>query len=215
MKDRAYSRILAVGVAISALTSPAFAQETTSGNPTTPAEAKQNDGLRDIIVTARRREEKLQSVPISATAYDAQSLAQRNIQSTQDLFGQVPSLVVGGSGQQRSSENVTIRGQGSTFNAAPGVVLYFAEVPIIADQRNNAQNAGGANYYDLASVQVLRGPQGTLFGRNTTGGALVFEPQRPVDKYEGYAQFQYGNYNSVELRGALTRKIQRGLADVA
>ena len=160
-------------------------------------------GLSEIVVTARRRAERLQSVPISASAFDANSLTQRNISNTQDLLGQVPSLVVGGSGQQRSTENITIRGQGATFNAAPGVVLYSAEVPLIADQRNNAQNGGGLNYYDLASLQVLRGPQGTLFGRNTTGGAVLFEPQRPTDRFEGYGQIQYGNYDSIELRGAL------------
>ena len=160
-------------------------------------------GLSEIVVTARRRAERLQQVPISASAFDANSLAQRNISNTQDLLGQVPSLVVGGSGQQRSTENITIRGQGATFNAAPGVVLYSAEVPLIADQRNNAQNGGGLNYYDLASLQVLRGPQGTLFGRNTTGGAVLFEPQRPTDRFEGYGQIQYGNYDSIEVRGAL------------
>ena len=167
------------------------------------AASTEGTGLSEIIVTARRRAERLQTVPISASAFDANSLAQRNISNTQDLLGQVPSLVVGGSGQQRSTENVTIRGQGATFNAAPGVVLYSAEVPLIADQRNNAQNGGGLNYYDLSSLQVLRGPQGTLFGRNTTGGAVLFEPQRPTDRFEGYGQIQYGNYNSVELRGAL------------
>lgn len=200
---RAIRALVLTSTAICALSVSqlALAQKNTADG----AEASTNDdgNIKDIIVTARRREERLQSVPISATAYDAANLEQRNIQSTQDLFGQVPSLVVGGSGQSRSSENITIRGQGATFSAAPGVVLYFAEVPIIADQRNNAQNAGGANYYDLASVQVLRGPQGTLFGRNTTGGAVLFEPQKPTGEFGGNVQFQYGNYNSIDLRGAI------------
>jgi iron complex outermembrane receptor protein len=203
-KSAGLLRLLATGVATWTLMSPAYAQSTPAEQaPAADAGVSQSTGLTEIVVTARRREEKLQSVPISATALSGESLERRNIQSMQDLFGQVPSLTVGGAGQQRSTENVTIRGQGSTFNAAPGVVLYFAEVPIIADQRNNAQGAGGANFYDLANVQVLRGPQGTLFGRNTTGGAVLFEPQRPVDRFEGYAQVQYGNYDSVELRGAI------------
>ncbi len=203
---RFLSRLLAASVAVGALAAPGYAQalQEPAADTTLPqASALATTGLTDIVVTARRREERLQSVPIAATAFSSENLERRNIQSAQDLFGQVPSLVVGGSGQQRSSENITIRGQGSTFNAAPGVVLYFAEVPIIADQRNNAQGAGGANFYDLANIQVLRGPQGTLFGRNTTGGAVLFEPQRPVDRYEGYVQAQYGNYDSVELRGAI------------
>lgn len=197
-------RTLMGSVALAGCAGTAFAQTSTGpGEPTAAASGPAASGLSEIIVTARRRAERLQNVPISATAFDAGSLTQRNISNTQDLLGQVPSLVVGGSGQQRNSENVTIRGQGATFNAAPGVVLYSAEVPIIADQRNNAQNGGGLNYYDLASLQVLRGPQGTLFGRNTTGGAVLFEPQRPTDRLEGYGQIQYGNYDSIELRGAL------------
>ena len=179
-------RTLMGSVALVGCAGTAFAQTSTGPDePTTAASGSAPSGLSEIIVTARRRAERLQNVPISATAFDAGSLTQRNISNTQDLLGQVPSLVVGGSGQQRNSENVTIRGQGATFNAAPGVVLYSAEVPIIADQRNNAQNGGGLNYYDLASLQVLRGPQGTLFGRNTTGGAVLFEPQRPTDRLEG------------------------------
>ena len=208
MKARFVSRILSFSAITWALASPAFGQSIKAGEGVTPpangtAREASQTRLSDIVVTARRREESLQSVPISATVFSSEGLDRRGIQSTQDLFGQIPSLVVGGSGQQRSSENVTIRGQGATYAAAPGVVLYFAEVPIIADQSNNAQNAGGANYYDLANVQVLRGPQGTLFGRNTTGGALLFEPQRPTDRFEGYGQVQYGNYDSVELRGAI------------
>ena len=185
----------------------AFSQTSARQDEPASTASASGSGLSEIIVTARRREERLQNVPISATAFDANSLTQRNISNTQDLLGQVPSLVVGGSGQQRNTENITIRGQGATFNAAPGVVLYSAEVPLIADQRNNAQNGGGFNYYDLASLQVLRGPQGTLFGRNTTGGAVLFEPQRPTDRLEGYGQIQYGNYDSVEVRGALNLPI--------
>ena len=202
MKRVNRARLLAMSAATCAFVTPAFAQ--TEGPAAGSGDAaERTNRLSDIVVTARRTEERLQNVPISATAFDAASLARQNVQTTQDLFGQVPSLVVGGSGQSRSSENITIRGQGATFNAAPGVVLYLAEVPIIADQRNNAQNGGGANFYDLSSVQVLRGSQGTLFGRNTTGGAVLFEPQRPVDRFEGYGQFQYGNYDSVEVRGAI------------
>ena len=119
-------RTLMSGAALVSWTSVALAQTSPSAAPVSeqvPETLTPATGLSEIVVTARRRAERLQSVPISASAFDANSLTQRNISNTQDLLGQVPSLVVGGSGQQRSTENITSRGQGATFNAAPGGVL--------------------------------------------------------------------------------------------
>ena len=160
--------------------------------------------VEEVIVTARRKEERLQAVPVAITAFDAIQINDRNITSSQDLGLYVPSLVM--NNNAGLGPGYVLRGQGSTLGAGPGVVGYFAEVPFI-----NGQNATGAfqggtgpgQFYDLENVQVLKGPQGTLFGRNTTGGAILFTPQKPKDDYDGYARLTLGDYNWHETEAAL------------
>ena len=163
---------------------------------TTRTEAR----LSDIIVTARRRSEALQAVPIAITAFDQETINQARITSGADLQRLIPSLTVTNE-SGKASATVTLRGQGSVYSgtvASPGVVSYFAEVP----------TPGGfvtpGTFYDLQNIQVLKGPQGTLFGKNTTGGALLFEPKRPsTSDIDGFVQGAYGNYDAREVQGAL------------
>jgi iron complex outermembrane recepter protein len=160
--------------------------------------------LEEVIVTARRKEERLQAVPISVTAFGPAQLKDRNITSTQDLGLFVPSLVI--NNNAGFAPGFVLRGQGSTLGAGPGVVAYFAEVPFISGQNATGAFQGGTGpgmFYDLENVQVLKGPQGTLFGRNTTGGAVLFTPQKPKDDYDGYAQLTLGDYNWHEEEAAL------------
>jgi iron complex outermembrane receptor protein len=157
--------------------------------------ASNPSGLEEIVVTARRREEKLQSVPLAITALNAHDLEEHEVQTTTDLQHLVPSFTVNVGALYRDSLSYTLRGQGST--QGPSVVVYFAEVPSVAN------GSGPGQYYDLESVQVLKGPQGTLFGRNTTGGAVLFEPQKPTNDFEGYAKLTLGNYNWHEAEGAV------------
>ena len=171
-----------------------------------PAAALSSD-IGDIIVIARRRAEASQSVPIAITAIDNGELRRQNVTTSQDLQGKVPSLVVGSMGQTRKSEIFFIRGQGATLGAGPGVVSYFAEVPLPQDSVLSAQGGGSGMYYDLQSIQVLKGPQGTLFGRNTTGGAVLIEPQRPKDTFGGYIQGTIGNYDDREVEAMLNLPI--------
>ena len=160
-------------------------------------------GLEEMIVTAQRREESAQSVPIAISAFDGNRMREQNIGSAQDLVGKVPSVTVTSGGGPRNSEVVVIRGQGQTYLAPVGVVNYFAEVPLI--QGGIIPNQGGpGTFFDLESMQVLRGPQGTLFGRNTTGGAVLLGPKKPSDEFEGYVQAQAGNYNDAEYEGAVS-----------
>src|SRR5690606_3800883 len=79
----------------------------------------------------------------------------------------------------------------------PSVVIYFNEIP------NMRMIGANAAIYDVSSVQVLKGPQGTLFGRNSTGGAVLIAPQAPTDEFGGYAKAGYGNYDALEIEGAL------------
>jgi iron complex outermembrane receptor protein len=168
-----------------------------------PAPAQQADqpaasggsGLEEIIVTARRKEERLQTVPVAITAFTPAAIQEKAIQSASDLAHYVPSLV--SSQQSRDEQIFYLRGQGpnGAQGGSPGVITYFADVPFFA--------SGPGVYFDLDNLQVLRGPQGTLFGRNTTGGAVLFDPKRPTDNFEGYFQETLGDYNLHEEQGAL------------
>lgn len=169
-------------------------------------EAQGGPGFGEIIVTANRREEAIQKVPVAITAFNTESLREQSISNPYDLNGRVPSLVVTANGTQRDADGITIRGQGQTYLAPVGVVNYFAEVPLIQGAIIANQGAPGT-FFDLDTLQVLRGPQGTLFGKNTTGGALLLGPKKPTNEVGGYLQGQIGNYRDREIEGALNLPI--------
>jgi iron complex outermembrane receptor protein len=173
------------------LARPATAQET--------EDATTKAGLEEIVVTARRRNEDIQTVPIAITVLSAANLRDKQVETVADLQHFVPSLVALNA-TNRDSNQLSIRG-------LPGVVAYFAEAPVIsalsAAGSGTGSGSGTGLYYDLVGVQVLKGPQSTLFGGTTTGGAILFEPKKPTGDYEGYAQVTLGNYNDRELEGAV------------
>ncbi|QZP07541.1 TonB-dependent receptor [Caenibius sp. WL] len=166
-----------------------------------------NSGFREIIVTAQRREEKLQDVPIAITALSADSLRERGVTQMQDLQSSVPSLVIAPNGQaSRDVMSPSMRGQSAAFQGSPAVVVYMNEVPLPAAFTLSSQGGPG-NFVDLQNVQVLAGVQGTLFGRNTTGGAILLTPAKPTDRFEGYVQGGYGNYDMKELEAVVNISI--------
>ena len=149
------------------------------------------DGLDEVVVTARRRTEKLQEVPIAITAFTAQALSEQHIQNITDLGYFVPSLsaVING---DRDQQYFTLRGI-QNQPGGPGVVVYFNDVPDFSPGQNGALGNGGGGtgpgkFLDLENVQVLKGPQGTLFGRNSVGGAILIDPKKPTGNFEGYVQ---------------------------
>lgn len=158
--------------------------------------------LQEVVVTARRRKENLQQVPIAVTVLSQQELTDNNIQTLSGLQFQVPSLTES-AGLSRDALNVSIRGQGSNSNSSlPGVVAYLNEVPLPTN--NEGSLAGGPGLlFDLSNVQVLRGPQGTLFGRNSVGGDVLLTTARPEDNHDGEVQLTYGNYDDREVNGFL------------
>jgi len=150
----------------------------------------------DIIVTARRREERLQDVPISISVLNQQEIDNRNIVGAKDLAISTPSL---GVNTRYGSENTSFALRGfsqESFNA-PSVAVYFADVvaPRGASSIASGEGAGPGAFFDLQNVQVLKGPQGTLFGRNTTGGAILLVPNKPNDEFGGYVEGSIGNYD--------------------
>lgn len=176
-------------------TAPAAAAVPPAEPAASPAAAARTaDSIETVTVTARRTAEDAQSVPVAVTAFSADDLQREQINTGQDLQGRVPSLTISANSQLRSTELPTIRGQGSNFGAAPGVVIYMAEVPAQTESVTNGQGGPG-KFFDLANVQVLKGSQGTLFGRNTTGGALLLEPHKPDNSFGFSAHFQGSNYS--------------------
>src|ERR1700682_904407 len=133
----------------------------------------ENTEMPSIVVTARRTSERLQDVPVAVTAIAAESLAEQRIESQVDLQFATPGLTVRQTGSS-DQLNFAIRGQSiDAFSfACPAVVDYFDEVQV----------GGGAatSLFDLDSIQVLKGPQGTLFGRNATGGAVLYRAKKPA-----------------------------------
>jgi iron complex outermembrane receptor protein len=176
--------------------------------PDQPAATSGN--LEELVVTARRREEKLQSVPITVEVFTPKVLAEQHIENTTDLSHISPGLTQQ-SDQGRDEQYLAIRGQ---VNApgGPGVVGYFDEVPDLSEPAPSGSGAGGGatgpgRYFDLESVQVLEGPQGTLFGRNTTGGAVLLQSKKPTDDYHGFASIEFGNYGDLDLQAATNLSI--------
>jgi iron complex outermembrane receptor protein len=184
---------------IALLTGVAMAQPEGSTGEGTQA-AMQSGGLEEIVVTARRREEKLQTVPVAVSVVSGDQLVAKSISNAVDLGKLIPALgttqtnrdVEGYEIRGTANNNVTVSGQ------SPSITPYFAEVPYPF-----GDGGGPGRFFDLENVQVLKGPQGTLFGRNSTGGAVLLQPQKPTRDFGGYGQFQVGNYNDLEFQGAV------------
>jgi len=173
---------------------PAYGTEAPDAAPTSDLDAG--------VITARRKAESLQDVPLAVTAFSAEDLASKRITSRTDLANFTPSLITITGGYPSEFAYFALRGQGPSFSSTPGVVPYFAEVPnpVTVDGR-------GGTLYDLASIQVVAGPQGTLFGKNATGGNILFEPQRPTSDFGGYVQGEVGNFNNRRAEFALNLPI--------
>src|SRR5665213_4359364 len=146
--------------------------------------------------STRRRVEDVEKVPAAITPISSETLRSSGTHTAIELQTLAPSLTVTGNLGSRDTDVFTIRGQSQPFGGAdPGVQTYFAEVPFDA--------SGRGSDYDLESIQVLNGPQGTLFGRNTTGGAILFEPKKPGDELGGYLDMSFTNYAGREAQAAV------------
>lgn len=161
--------------------------------------------LEEVVVTARRKEENLQNVPVAVTALSQDELQSKGISSVSDLQYSVPSMTL--FGPYRDAPILSIRGQGGyTPGGSPSVVMYLNEVPMPTSAQAGAAGGvlgGPGLFHDLENIQVLKGPQGTLFGRNTTGGAILVQTRRPGDILGGHLQLTAGNYGNRAMQGAL------------
>ncbi|MDO7842231.1 TonB-dependent receptor [Sphingomonas immobilis] len=192
-----YTALLCCGTALSG----AASAQGTDDQAQPAAAPATTDMIGDIVVTARRREESLQSVPLAITAFSDDKLKQQAIFSSNDLDKAVPGLTVASSSGSPGLPTFAIRGRGTNYGAAAGAVeTYFADVPLSAPFQAPTLYP---QFFDLQSFQVLKGPQGTLFGRSTTGGAVVIVPRAPDDTFGGYVRLQGGTYGDFQAEGAI------------
>ena len=179
---------------------PALAQTTASA-----------DQVEEVVVTARRREERLQDAPVAVTAFSAEALADRGVESVAEISKFTPNLRFDGAAQLSGGNynaTVFIRGVGQNDFAIfsdPGVGIYVDGVYF-------ARSIGGMlDAFDVGRIEVLRGPQGTLFGKNTIGGAVVITSQAPGPELAGRLEGTVGSFNRRDLKGYLDLPITENL----
>ncbi len=170
-------------------TTPASADDQSHVVATAPT-----TGLEEIVVTARKEEELTQNVPVSLTAISAQGLEANAVLDVMDLQLVVPGLTIIPT-SQGGAPAFAIRAAKADNGTSDTVTAYIDDVPV-ASTRSVANMM-----YDMQSITTLKGPQGTLFGANSTGGAIIFRPNKPTNRFEAYVQAGYGNYNRMEFEG--------------
>jgi len=195
---RLFKAALMAGVALAATAGPGRAQ-TASGAASGASAQDDASMIAEVVVTARRRAEALSDVPLAISAFSNEQLERKSIQSTADLVKITPGLNVTGAG---SSVNpfIVIRGASRALAGAgvPGVITYLNDVPL-------PTYGSLISTLDMDNIQVLKGPQGTLFGRNAVGGAILTYSRKPTYRYEGSALLDYSSFDT--LRAELVANI--------
>lgn len=166
------------------------------------------DLLEELVVTAKKREENLQDVAVSVSAFSADTIRDIGLTNSNDLGRLIPGVEIRAvSGNEMAK--TYIRGVGSVdfnANASPTLGVYLDEVYLFSQFQHTTQ------IFDLQRIEVLRGPQGTLYGRNVTAGAINYVTAKPQQEFSGYVRGSYGNYNSSNVEFAVTGGITDTLA---
>ncbi|WP_417613858.1 TonB-dependent receptor [Parasphingorhabdus sp.] len=160
----------------------------------------QEGGLNVIVVTAQRRQESVQDIPIAISAFDSAELQTRGVSNALEVTQFVPNFVGINNTGLGSANAYYLRGLGNTESIAtfdPPIGTYLDDIYL------SRQNANNLSLFDVERVEVLRGPQGTLFGRNTTGGAVAVFLKEPEDRVGGYGEVGYGSYQQYTARGSV------------
>lgn len=193
---------IATGALIAAMVQPAYAEQ--------QPQSAGAEGIQDIVVTARRTEESLQTTPIAVTALSPEALTTAKVENVVDLQRTAPGLVIGrGSAGGDGIVFVAIRGQGNLqpiLANDPAVATYIDGIYI------PRPSTGMTDIQDIQRLEVLRGPQGTLFGRNTTGGAINIITNDPTDQLSGTFKAEYGNYDNLGAQANINIPLADGLA---
>ncbi|MCZ0954372.1 MAG: TonB-dependent receptor [Rhodospirillaceae bacterium] len=184
---------------LAALAPPALAQSAAEESSAVES-AGASRALEEVIVTAQRREESLQDAAIPIETIDQDQLIRSGVESAQGLGALSPSLGIAAGGGPLTS--IFIRGVGALSNGP----LFDAAVAQNYDgvYLGRSSAAAGQSLYDMERIELLKGPQGTLYGRNATGGVLNYIPRKPtLDEYAGYVQAEVGNFSKIGVQGAI------------
>jgi iron complex outermembrane receptor protein len=179
---------------LSSIAMPAFAHSAQTAPPAaTQASSDSDNVIGDVIVTAQKRSESIQKVPVAVTALSLAQLESPSISDIRDLAGRVPSLVVDSVAAGPSAAAVSIRGVSfedieKSFDPTVGIVVDGVFIGTNTGQLLDS--------FDLASLEVLRGPQGTLFGRNTIGGVINVTRTKPTGQFGVKASINYSSFNT-------------------
>ena len=163
--------------------------------------------VEELVVTAQKKEEKIQSVPIAISAFNAQALDELKIEGGPDLLKAVPNMTF--SKNNFSGYNLQIRGVGTkavSVTTDPAVAVSFNNTPLIRNRLFEQE------YFDVERVETLRGPQGTLYGRNATGGVVNVISAKPTNTFEGLLKGEVGNYGARRLTATVNLPLTDTLA---
>lgn len=191
-------RHLSIAIACALLAPSAWAQETDAG--AAQGEQRAAATLDTVMVTARKREETLQDVPVAVTAFTADALDKMGVEDISDLDAEVPNLTIYAARGSSSTVTAYIRGIGQSdplWGVDPGVGIYLDDVYIARPQ--------GAllDVFDVQRVEVLRGPQGTLYGKNTIGGAIKYVSRGLPTGLDGFASVTAGSHGKLDVKAAI------------
>jgi len=163
--------------------------------------------LEEVIVTARKREENLQQVPAAINVFTAETLKDRSVDSLTDMQSSTPNITMSSaSGLQSGALSVFIRGIGNDPGFEQGVGVYMDDVYL--------QRANGLilDVFDIERIEILKGPQGNLYGRNTIGGAIKYITKEPSETFEANIDGKVGNYDLRQVKGSISGPLVDGLA---
>lgn len=188
LKQKYLGALLVSSMLVPAAAMPAAAQDDGLGN------------LEEIFVVARGRQENIQDVPISETVFTSSDIIDARIDQVDDFFALTPGVTFANS-QDSGTNFITIRGVSQVRNGeAPVAVVVDGVLQVNARSFDQP-------LFDLESVEILRGPQGALYGRNATGGAIIITTKAPTDELEGYAQISYGAGQDFQVEGSISGPI--------
>lgn len=188
----------------------ALAVEPQDNKPGEISELSEGGNEGEIIVTARKRQERAQDIPVAVTVQNSELLQQRSVTQFTELSRATPSLIINNSLYSPATTNIAMRGQALVdirLYIDPAVGIYQDGVYL-----PRAQGSTASNLFDVDRVEVLAGPQGTLYGKNTTGGLLSIISKEPKNVVEAEFRARYGSFNEVALDGMINVPLQPNLA---
>ncbi|MDB5714884.1 MAG: hypothetical protein JWO15_2281 [Sphingomonadales bacterium] len=201
MKNHHYFSIIAASVS-SVLAMPAIAQNATPA-PAEQAATEAPNGVQEIIVTATKRNESLVKVPISVSVVTEAAIAERGITRPADFLGSTPNVTF--VEDNAGEAYINIRGQTSVRNSDPNVAIVIDGVTLSSVKPFNQ------DLFGIQQIEVLKGPQSALYGRNAAAGAIVITTKKPGDTFEGNIVAAYGNFNTARASASVSGPLAEGL----